>query len=464
MQRLSRRRRWDMPAARLRQRRVRQAARGRRLRRGRRGRHLAPARRPHPRPRAVRVRADLRAATPAGARRRPPRHRRAAAARACWRRPAGATRSGACAPPAACARSTSRARSRSRSTTRATPARVGVFEITFQPVPHFLPTQAVSVAGNGHRITYSADSSPSDELCAFARDTDLLLIEATLPRPEREGPRGHLTPEEAGEHGRRAGARRVVLTHISDELDADWARREAERTFGGPVEVAAEGAVYRLVEVEAPAGRFRRFIVSDDRSRGRPLSTACDCCRTVRPCSTRSSTWPRSRSRATSPSTAWWSPGRTGATACKDLLKARLGVRARVPVRAPAERRAGAAAAGRDAARPLAHRLVPRLPLARPDEAALPADRRAGHRPRLRPRGADARQARRDRGPRRRAAGRRRGARRALLLRLPRPHRRAGGGPAAAARGRGAVRQPRPARRTGRRSRRCARPGRSWRA
>ena len=123
---------------------------------------------------------------------------------------------------------------------------VGPFEIRFQPVPHFLPTQAVGVAAEGLRLTYSADSSPSDELCTFARDTDLLLIEATLPRPEREGPRGHLTPAEAGEHGRRAGARRLVLTHISDELDHDWARAEAERSFGGPVDVAHEGAVYAL--------------------------------------------------------------------------------------------------------------------------------------------------------------------------------------------------------------------------
>jgi ribonuclease BN (tRNA processing enzyme) len=126
------------------------------------------------------------------------------------------------------------------------PVRVGAMELGFQPVPHFVPTQAVSIACDGRRIIYSADSSPSDALCAFAQDTDLLLIEATLPRPEREGPRGHLTPEEAGEHGRRAGARRLVLTHISDELDAEWARREAERSFGGPVEVAAEGAVYTL--------------------------------------------------------------------------------------------------------------------------------------------------------------------------------------------------------------------------
>jgi ribonuclease BN (tRNA processing enzyme) len=124
--------------------------------------------------------------------------------------------------------------------------RVGDVELRFQPVPHFLPTHAVEIAGGGGRVTYSADSSPSDDLCAFARGTDLLLIEATLPRPERAGPRGHLTPEEAGEHGRRAGARRLVLTHISDELDAEWARDEAEQSFGGPVEVAREGAVYSV--------------------------------------------------------------------------------------------------------------------------------------------------------------------------------------------------------------------------
>jgi ribonuclease BN (tRNA processing enzyme) len=77
-------------------------------------------------------------------------------------------------------------------------------------------------------------------------DCDLLLIEATLPRPERTGVRGHLTPGEAGEHARRAGVKRVVITHISDELDSTWARTEASEAFGGPVDVAAEGAVYEL--------------------------------------------------------------------------------------------------------------------------------------------------------------------------------------------------------------------------
>ena len=125
----------------------------------------------------------------------------------------------------------------------------GPLTLRFQPVPHFVPANAVEVTsarGNGARFTYGADSGPTEALAAFARGTDLLMIEATIPEPEPEGPRGHLTPVEAGEHGRSAGARRLVITHLTDELDAAAAEEEAERGFGGPVEVAREGAVYEL--------------------------------------------------------------------------------------------------------------------------------------------------------------------------------------------------------------------------
>ena len=123
---------------------------------------------------------------------------------------------------------------------------IGEIRASFHPVPHFIDTFAVNVSADGGRLTYSADTRPADELVEIARDTDLLLVEATLPRPERTGVRGHLTPEEAGDHGRRAGAKRVVITHISDELGDEWAREEASRGFGAPVEVAREGATYDL--------------------------------------------------------------------------------------------------------------------------------------------------------------------------------------------------------------------------
>jgi ribonuclease BN (tRNA processing enzyme) len=125
--------------------------------------------------------------------------------------------------------------------------RIGSLHVGFQPVPHFLPSNAIQVRCDaGGRFTFGADHGPTDALDGFAGDTDLLMLEATLPRPEREGPRGHLTPAEAGEHAARCNASRLVLTHISDELDWDWALAEAQRSYTGPVEVAREGAVYEV--------------------------------------------------------------------------------------------------------------------------------------------------------------------------------------------------------------------------
>jgi ribonuclease BN (tRNA processing enzyme) len=123
---------------------------------------------------------------------------------------------------------------------------LGPLAVRFCEVPHYVPTFAVELACDGARFTYGADCRPNDELVHFARDTDLLLIEASLPRPERDGTRGHLTAREAGEHGLRAGARRLVLTHYSDELDPELTRAEGADGFGGPVDLAREGAVYTV--------------------------------------------------------------------------------------------------------------------------------------------------------------------------------------------------------------------------
>jgi ribonuclease BN (tRNA processing enzyme) len=124
---------------------------------------------------------------------------------------------------------------------------MGSMRVRFCEVPHYTRTFAVELSTQeGRRLTFGADCRPNEELVEFARDTDLLLIEGTLPRPERSGDRGHLTPAEAGDHGRRAEARRILITHYSDELDPEWVRSEAAQAFGGPVELAEDGAVYTL--------------------------------------------------------------------------------------------------------------------------------------------------------------------------------------------------------------------------
>ncbi len=122
---------------------------------------------------------------------------------------------------------------------------VGPLSLCFQPVPHYVPANAVDVRGaSGGRFTFGADHGPTDALTDFARATDLLFLEATLLQPEAEGPRGHMTAGEAGVVAAGCKAQRLVLTHISDEIDPDWAVAEAQRAYDGPVEVAREGAVY----------------------------------------------------------------------------------------------------------------------------------------------------------------------------------------------------------------------------
>ena len=125
---------------------------------------------------------------------------------------------------------------------------IGSMRFRFESVPHFTETFAIRIESTdgGGVLAYGADSRPSDDLIEFVRDADLFVVEATLPRPERTGMRGHLTPREAGEHGRKAGVKQVVLTHLSEDLGRVWAREEATEAFGSQVDVAREGAVYRL--------------------------------------------------------------------------------------------------------------------------------------------------------------------------------------------------------------------------
>lgn len=128
---------------------------------------------------------------------------------------------------------------------------LGSLRLRFAPVPHYIPAHAVQVATStaGGRFTYGADHGPTDALCGFADDTELLMLEATLPavpEPGAEEPRGHLTAAEAGEHAARVRAVRLVLTHLSDEQDWSRARAEAQRAFSGPVDIAREGDVYSV--------------------------------------------------------------------------------------------------------------------------------------------------------------------------------------------------------------------------
>ena len=127
------------------------------------------------------------------------------------------------------------------------PLQVGPFTVTLAEVPHYIPTWACDLAvADGRRFTFGADCAPNDAIVELARGTDLLMLEATETfAPEVAPPnRGHMSAREAGGLGRRAGAKRLVLTHYSDELDASQVRAEGQAGYGAAVELAVADATY----------------------------------------------------------------------------------------------------------------------------------------------------------------------------------------------------------------------------
>lgn len=121
-------------------------------------------------------------------------------------------------------------------------ARVGPLDLAFAVTHHQLPTLAVSVAAEGRRLVYSADTGPGGDLPALAAGADLLLCEATLQDgPGGEGWPYHLSARQAGILAREAGVGRLLLTHLAPMLDPARSVAEAAEAFGGRVEWAAPG-------------------------------------------------------------------------------------------------------------------------------------------------------------------------------------------------------------------------------
>jgi ribonuclease BN (tRNA processing enzyme) len=106
------------------------------------------------------------------------------------------------------------------------------------------PCSGYLVRHGGTRLWMDAGTGTLAALQEHVRP-DLLLCEADGDAPADGGPRVHLTPEDAGGYARRAGARRLAVTHVGPFLRPADAVRRAGAVFGGPVEYARPGAVFR---------------------------------------------------------------------------------------------------------------------------------------------------------------------------------------------------------------------------
>ena len=101
------------------------------------------------------------------------------------------------------------------------------------------PEAVLGPARRGLRFAFSGDTAPCEALEAAARDADLLICEATYgedDQAELAWEHGHMTFDQAGALGARAGVRRLWLSHFSQRIEDPAAcLPSARRHFPGAV-------------------------------------------------------------------------------------------------------------------------------------------------------------------------------------------------------------------------------------
>lgn len=118
---------------------------------------------------------------------------------------------------------------------------VGPFTIRTSRVIHPVEAYAIRVEAGGRVLAFSGDTGPTDRLVDLSRGAHLALYEASFLDGPDNPPDLHLTARQAAEHATRAGAERLVLTHLVPWNDAELTREQATGHFPGELSLASPG-------------------------------------------------------------------------------------------------------------------------------------------------------------------------------------------------------------------------------
>ncbi|MCK4758202.1 MAG: ribonuclease Z [Thermoplasmata archaeon] len=85
----------------------------------------------------------------------------------------------------------------------------------------FTPDMVLGPPRKGLKLVYSGDTGPCDNIRELAKDCDVLIHEATADSSleEKANEFGHSTARQAAEIAKEAGAKLLILTHISPRYD-----------------------------------------------------------------------------------------------------------------------------------------------------------------------------------------------------------------------------------------------------
>ena len=122
-------------------------------------------------------------------------------------------------------------------------------EITLVDGKVVKPSDVMDPMRAGRKIVYTGDTKPFEAFAKFAEGADLVIHDCTFDDSlaEKAGVDGHSTPSQAAGQAKAAGAKQLVLSHISARYpDATLLLEQAKKAF--PNSILAED----FMELELP--------------------------------------------------------------------------------------------------------------------------------------------------------------------------------------------------------------------
>jgi ribonuclease Z len=107
-------------------------------------------------------------------------------------------------------------------------------EINLQNGKVVKPSDVMGPSRAGRKIVYTGDTRPFEAFAKFAAGADLVIHESTFDDAlaEKAEVDGHSTPSQAASQAKAAGAKMLVLTHISARYpDANLLLEQAKKVF-----------------------------------------------------------------------------------------------------------------------------------------------------------------------------------------------------------------------------------------
>lgn len=113
-------------------------------------------------------------------------------------------------------------------------------------VPHSAESMAYSVSSGGRRFVFSGDTGYDEAFANWAKGSDLLLLECSLP--DQYAIPMHLTPRQCGAIAGIAQPKLLALTHFYPVVDGVDIRAEVAESFNGPVVICHDGWTWKSEE------------------------------------------------------------------------------------------------------------------------------------------------------------------------------------------------------------------------